>query len=150
LYSEEESSRAGRAAPDFDWDAAKAGDGNLPGGVDPEALQKLTSSQEMMEIMSNPRLQVRFMGDKKLNTNVPGLLSLIFSLSWGGTTFSTHAFHLIPVSQELMKAVMSKDSETMQKYMADAEILQLMARFQKLSSEAGIDPSMFPPPPGME
>ena len=30
LYnSEEESSRAGRAAPDFDWDAAKAGDGNL-------------------------------------------------------------------------------------------------------------------------
>ena len=61
LYnSEEESSRAGRAAPDFDWDAAKAGDGNLPGGVvDPEALQKLTSSQEMIEIMSNPRLQVR-------------------------------------------------------------------------------------------
>lgn len=57
--SEEESSREGRAAPDFDWDAAKAGDGNLPGGVDPEALQKLTSSQEMMEIMSNPRLQVR-------------------------------------------------------------------------------------------
>jgi len=49
-----------------------------------------------------------------------------------------------------MKAVMSKDSETMQKYMQDAEILQLMARFQKLSSEAGIDPSMFPPPPGME
>jgi len=55
-----------------------------------------------------------------------------------------------PFSQELMKAVMSKDSETMQKYMQDAEILQLMARFQKLSSEAGIDPSMFPPPPGME
>lgn len=105
---EDEEKRAGRATPDFDWDAAKAGDGNLPGGVDPEALQKLTSSQEMMEIMSNPRLQ------------------------------------------ELMKAVMSKDNETMQKYMADAEILQLMARFQKLSQEAGIDPSMFPPPPGME
>ena len=63
LYSrEEESSRAGRAAPDFDWDAAKAGDGKLPGGVDPETLQKLTSSQEMMEIMSNPRLQVRLLG----------------------------------------------------------------------------------------
>lgn len=55
-----------------------------------------------------------------------------------------------PFSQELMKAVMSKDNETMQKYMADAEILQLMARFQKLSQEAGLDPSMFPPPPGME
>ena len=59
---EEESSRTGRAAPDFDWDAAKAGDGNLPGGVDPETLQKLTSSQEMMEKMSNPRLQVRLLG----------------------------------------------------------------------------------------
>jgi len=63
LYNrEEESSRAGRAAPDFDWDAAKAGDGNLPGGVDPEALQTLTSSHEMMEITSNPRLQVRLLG----------------------------------------------------------------------------------------
>ena len=33
--------------------------GTLPGGVDMEALQKLTANQEMMEIMSNPKLQVR-------------------------------------------------------------------------------------------
>ena len=73
LYnSEEESSRAGRAAPDFDWDAAKAGDGNLAGGVDDlEALQKLTSSQEMMEIMSNPRLQVLLVGLGARNKDVP-------------------------------------------------------------------------------
>jgi hypothetical protein len=49
-----------------------------------------------------------------------------------------------------MKAVMSKDQDVIQKYMADAEVLQLMARFQKLSAEAGLDPSQFPPPPGME
>jgi hypothetical protein len=118
LYnSEEESSRAGRAAPGFDWDAAKAGDGNLPGGVDPEALQKLTSSQEMMEIMNNPRLQVLLVGLGARNKDVPAcylhpLLLLAYSTTSIPLSFS--------FSQELMKAVMSKDSETMQNYIADA------------------------------
>jgi uncharacterized lipoprotein YajG len=31
--------------------------GSLPGGVDAEALQKLTSNQELMDLMANDKLQ---------------------------------------------------------------------------------------------
>lgn len=36
--------------------------GSLPGGVDAEALKKLTSNQELMELMANEKLQVRCLG----------------------------------------------------------------------------------------
>lgn len=33
--------------------------GSLPGGVDAEALQRLTSNKELMDLMANEKLQVR-------------------------------------------------------------------------------------------
>ncbi len=105
--------------------------GTLPGGVDPEALQKLTSSSEMMEIMANEKLQTLMRVRKRLHPPKP----------------KPHV--PTPTCTHPPQAVMNKDEEAMKEYMADAEVLQLMARFQELSQQAGIDPSMFGPPPGM-
>jgi hypothetical protein len=43
--------------------------------------------------------------------------------------------------QTLMRAVMEKDNEKMMEFAGDAEIMTLMARFQELARDAGIDPS---------
>ena len=42
-----------------------------------------------------------------------------------------------------MRAVMENDQSKIDDYSADAEVLEMMARFQKLANEAGLDPSMF-------
>jgi len=73
--------------------------GNLPGGVSPDDLSKLTSNQEIMDIVANPRLQ------------------------------------------ELMRAVMEKDSAKMAEFSKDTEIMQLLAKFRELAKDSGIDPT---------
>lgn len=102
--------------------------GSLPGGVDAEALQKLTANQELMDLMANEKLQVHFNG-------------LIDDASRGGRCYwkgrsiplDTHT-HL-HTRQEFMKAVMGQDMAAMQRFAADPDVVRMMTRFQELAME---------------